>query len=107
MQDPNEILQHLRSSKFLVATRSNGYVCPGTMHITDFDSAIGSQHIWSWSSGLWFRLGIYRMEEGGGFTNVHRQIRKLFKSGLIELVNSEKLDYRGQPYKTLRVKENV
>jgi predicted transcriptional regulator len=47
------------------------------------------------------------MEEGGGFTNVHRQIRKLFKSGIIELVDSEELDYRGQPYKTLRVKENA
>lgn len=107
MQDPNETLQHLRSSKFLVADRSKGLICPGRMHITDFDTAIGWQHIGSWSSGLWFRSGIYRMEEGGGFTNVHRQIRKLFKSGLIELVNSEELDYRGQPYKTLRVKENA
>lgn len=107
MQDPREILQHLRSSKFLVAGRSNGYVCPGTMHITDFDTAIGWQHIGSWSNSLWFRSGIYRMEESGGFTNVHRQIRKLYKVGFIELVNSEKLDYSGNPYKTLRVKENV
>lgn len=106
MQDPDKILQKFKTSKFLVASRSKGLICPLTMRLSSFDEAIGSGDISCWSSGLWFRSGIYRMEEGGGFTNVHRQIRKLYKVGLIEIINSEKLDYRGLPYKTLRVKEN-
>lgn len=45
--------------------------------------------------------------EDDGFTNVHRQIRKLFKAGLLEIVDSKELHYRNRPYKTLRVKESV
>jgi hypothetical protein len=80
-------------------------ICPLTMRLSSFDEAIGFGNISFWSKGMRFRSGIYLME-GDGFTNVHRQIRKLYKVGLIELVDSENLDYRGQPYKTLRVKEN-
>ena len=91
MQDPNEILQKFKTSKFLVASRSKGLVCPLSMRLSSFDDAIGFRNIGSWSSGIWFLSGVY-LVEGDGFTNVHRQIRKLFKAG---------------PWKTLRVKENV
>ena len=106
MQDPNEILQKFKTSKFLVASRSKGLVCPLSMRLSSFDDAIGFRNIGSWSSGIWFLSGVY-LVEGDGFTNVHRQIRKLFKAGLLEIVDSKELDYRNQPYKTLCVKENV
>jgi hypothetical protein len=106
MQDINEILQKFKTSKFLVASRSKGLICPGTMRLSSFDDAIGFGNISFWSTGMWFRSGIYLMESDG-FTNVHRQIRKLHKAGLLEIVDSETLDYRGQRYKTLRIKENV
>ena len=106
MQDPNEILQKFKTSKFLVASRSKGLVCPLSMRLSSFDDAIGFRNISTWSSGIWFLSGVYLME-GDGFTNVHRQIRKLFKAGLLEIVDSKELDYRNRPWKTLRVKESV
>ena len=106
MQDTNEILQKFKTSKFLVASRSKGLICPLSMRLSSFDEAIGFGNIGFWSTGMWFRSGIYLME-GDGFTNVHRQIRKLYKAGLLEIVDSKELDYRNQPYKTLCVKENV
>lgn len=106
MQDPSEILQKFKTSKFLVASRSKGLICPLSMRIVSFEDAIGWGNISFWSTGMWFRSGIYLME-GDGFTNVHRQIRKLFKAGLLESVDSKDLDYRGRPYKTFRVKEST
>lgn len=106
MQDPSEILQKFKTSKFLVASRSKGLICPLSMRLSSFDEAVGFENISFWSTGMWFRSGIYLME-GDGFTNVHRQIRKLYKAGLLEIVDSKELDYRNQPYKTLCVKENV
>ena len=106
MQDPNEILQKFKTSKFLVASRSKGLICPLSMRLSSFDDAISFRNIGSWSSGIWFLHGVYLME-GDGFTNVHRQIRKLYKAGLLEIVDSKELDYRNRPWKTLRVKENV
>ena len=106
MQDPSEILQKFKTSKFLVASRSKGLICPLSMRLSSFDDAIGFRYIGSWSSGIWFLSGVYLME-GDGFTNVHRQIRKLFKAGLLEIVDSKELDYRNRPWKTFRVKESV
>jgi len=106
MQDPSEILQKFKTSKFLVASRYKGLICPLSMRLSSFDEAVGFGNISFWLTGMWFRSGIYLME-GDGFTNVHRQIRKLYKAGLLEIVDSKELDYRNQPYKTLCVKENV
>jgi hypothetical protein len=106
MQDPNEILQKFKTSKFLVASRSKGLICPLSMRLSSFDEAIGFGNISFWSTGIWFRSGIYLME-GDGFTNVHRQIRKIYRAGLLEVVDSKELDYRHQPYKILRVKESI
>jgi hypothetical protein len=107
MEELQELLSKFKDSKFLVASRSNGYICPGTMRLASFEEAIGFGNVGTWSSsGLWFRSGIYLME-GDDFTNVHRQIRKLFKEGLLELVDSEEKNYLGYPYKVLRIKENV
>lgn len=106
MQDPNEILQKFKTSKFLVASRSKGLICPLSMRLSSFDEAIGFGNISFWSTGIWFRSGIYLME-GDGFTNVHRQIRKIYRAGLLEVVDSKELDYRHQPYKIFRVKESI
>jgi hypothetical protein len=104
---PTETLQKFKESKFLVASRSNGYICPGSMRMASFEEAIGFGNIGYWSSsGLHFRSGIY-LAEGDGFTNVHRQIRKLFKEGLLELVDSEEKNYYGNHYKVLRIKEST
>jgi hypothetical protein len=109
MKDSQALLNKFKESKFLVASRSNGYICPGSMRIVGFEEAIGFGNIINrnWSpSGLWFSSGIYVME-GDGFTNAHRQIRKLFKEGLLEMVDSEQTNYHGYPYKVLRIKENA
>jgi len=105
MEELQELLNKLKDSKFLVASRSRGYICPGTMRMMSFEEAIGFGSISIWSTGPWFRSGIY-LAEGDGFTNVHRQIRKLLKAGLLEITDSEKTNY-GQPIKTLRIKEQA
>ena len=107
MKDSQALLNKFKESKFLVASRSNGYICPGTMRMASFEEAIGFCDIGTWSSSeLWFHSGIYLMD-GDGFTNAHRQIRKLFKEGLLEIVDSEEKNYYGNHYKVLRIKENA
>lgn len=101
VEELKALLEKWKGSRFLVASRSNGYICPGTMRMASFEEAIGFGNVGtrSWSrSGLWFRSGIYLME-GDGFTNAHRGIRRLFRAGLLEM------GYNGRPYKVLRIKE--
>lgn len=106
VEELKSLLEKWKDSRFLVASRSNGYICPGSMRMASFEEAIGFHNVGSGfgDSGLWFYSGIYLME-GDGFTNVHRVIRKLFKAGLLEIVDSEEKGYHGYPYKVLRIKE--
>lgn len=105
---PNEILQSLRSSKFLVADRSNGYVCPGSMKIVGFDEVLESGcvsfHFYTYDGRTRqysrFRKGVYLANEDGTFRNVHREIKRLVVSGILETVGN------GYP-KTLRIKESA
>lgn len=105
---PNETLQFLRSSKFLLAHRSNGYICPGSMRIVGFDEVLASgcvnYHTYTWDGKTrhsgYFRKGVYVANEDGTFRNVHREIRKLVVSGILESVGD------GYP-RTLRVKEST
>ena len=106
MSNTEATLQNLKTSKFLVASRSNGYVCPGTMQIMDFDTLLESvritRHSYHYAGRMKtvtrFMSGIYVAADGGGFRNVHREIRKLLDAGLLEAAGEDYI-------KTLRVKE--
>lgn len=101
MKDPQEILHKFLSSKFLVAQRSNGYVCPGSMRLVDFQTAIDQVRFWGAGTGIrWGRQGLYLLESNGDFVNVHRKILTLLKSGLLEISMDENTGRR-----VVRIKE--
>ena len=95
---PEETLKTFLNSKFIRADRSNGYIKPTTMKITDFDAALaeeGTLSFWSSAPRLW--AGIYLLCEDGTVQNVNRQVLRLYKAGLLE---------SGPKRGSLRVKEN-
>lgn len=108
MSNAEDIFQKLITSRFLIARRSNGYVCPGTMRLTDFDALLRDvrvvrrsyQRAGRMQNFTRFMSGIYIATDDGDFRNVHREIRKLLDAGLLEVVGEDYI-------KTLRVKESA
>lgn len=105
---PNETLQFLRSSKFLLADRSKGYICPGSMRIVEFEEVLAAgcvrfhSYVYDGKTRYsgYFWKGVYVANEDGTFRNVHREIKRLVLAGVLESVDD------GYP-RTLRVKENA
>jgi len=84
MKDPQKIIHKFLSSKFLVAHRSNGLVCPGAMRLVDFQTALTHLLPSLRPTGIGPRSGLYLLESDGSFVNVHREIQSLLKAGLLE-----------------------
>lgn len=106
IEDLKTLLDKFKKSKFLVASRSNGLICPTTMKIVDFNEAIGLNNVSVYQASLCFRTGIY-LVEGDEFVNIHRQITKLFKARFLKSTNSNQTNHRGEFYQMLCVRENV
>lgn len=106
--DLNLTLEVWKNSKFLLCSRSKGSINPGSMRMVGLDDALKDLHFLLRSKDhLYIRSGIY-VQNGSGFTNVHRQLRSMVRHGLIEIADHpDKKDYFGKPQKTLCVKENV
>jgi len=106
--DLNLTLEIWKNSKFLLCSRSKGSINPGSMRMVGLDDALKDLYFRIWTNDhLSISSGLY-VQNGGGFTNVHRQLRSMVRHGLIEIADHpEKKNYWGTLQKTLRLKENV
>jgi hypothetical protein len=80
-----EMLKKFQSSKFIRASRSNGYIKPTTMKIVDFSAAIGEANtdmFWPREYRMWD--GIYLVADDGTVQNVNLQIMSLYRAGFLE-----------------------
>ena len=81
-----EMLKKFQSSKFIRASRSNGYIRPTTMKIVDFETAIGKANTileWHGSRSAIYD-GIYLVADDGTVQNVNQQIISLYRAGFLE-----------------------
>lgn len=95
MKNNAEILDSLRSSKFLICKTSKGLIAPTTINFVDFDAILerpGLVYSWEYDNKTNYRVwySFYIVTENG-VTNVNRKIKSLLIAGLLKISPDRKL----------------